>query len=73
MADHGQLGDSTEVAKHLSMPPKTLAEWRSRGTGPRYLKIGRHVRYRWADVLAWEESRLVGGASGGPAAGQRTT
>jgi hypothetical protein len=25
------------------------------------MKIGRHVRYRLADVLAWEDSRARGG------------
>lgn len=32
----------------------TLATWRSRGTGPRFVKIGGRVLYRLADVIAWE-------------------
>jgi predicted DNA-binding transcriptional regulator AlpA len=52
------LASSAEVAEFLrDFPAKTLAEWRSRGIGPKYLKIGRHVRYRWSDVLDWLASR----------------
>jgi Helix-turn-helix domain len=47
------LATPAEVAEFLRKPPKTLAEWRSRGLGPLYFKIGRDVRYAWADVYAW--------------------
>jgi hypothetical protein len=47
------LATPAEVAEFLRKPPKTLAEWRSRGLGPLYFKIGRDVRYAWADVHAW--------------------
>ena len=42
-----------QVAEYLQKPEKTLAEWRSRGVGPRYLTVGRDVRYRWNDVEEW--------------------
>ncbi|MGV0994215.1 MAG: helix-turn-helix transcriptional regulator [Mycobacterium sp.] len=48
-----------EVAERLGIPPKTLAEWASKGTGPRYAKFGRHVRYRLSDVVEWEAEQLV--------------
>lgn len=32
----------------------TLATWRSRGNGPRFVKVGGRVLYRLADVLAYE-------------------
>jgi Helix-turn-helix domain len=47
------LGTPAEVAGYLQKPEKTLAEWRYRGIGPRYLAVGRDVRYRWSDVDAW--------------------
>jgi predicted DNA-binding transcriptional regulator AlpA len=47
------LATPDEVAAFLRKPPKTLAEWRSRGLGPRYFKIGRDVRYDWAAVHEW--------------------
>lgn len=50
-----------EVAERLGVPPKTLAEWASKRTGPRYAKFGRHVRYRLSDVMEWEAEKFVGG------------
>jgi Helix-turn-helix domain len=58
------LGSPADVADHLQIPEKTLAEWRHHGDGPRYLRVGRYVRYRWADVEEW----LAGQARGGDAA-----
>jgi hypothetical protein len=37
----------------------TVYQWNRKRVGPPYMKIGRHVRYRLADVIAWEKSRLV--------------
>lgn len=50
-----------EFAEREGVPVDTAYAWNSRGTGPRYLKIGRHVRYRLADVVAWENTRVTGG------------
>ncbi len=44
-----------ELADRYGLPVKTPAQWASKGTGPRYARIGRHVRYRLSDVIAWEE------------------
>jgi predicted DNA-binding transcriptional regulator AlpA len=54
------LGSSAEVAEVLGIPEKTLREWRSRGIGPEYLKVGRYVRYRWSAVNAWLDTRRAG-------------
>jgi excisionase family DNA binding protein len=53
------LGTPEQVAEYLQLPPKTLAEWRSRGIGPRYHKVGRHARYKWAEVERWLASQAV--------------
>lgn len=53
------LASTAEVAAMLGIPQKTLVEWRSRGIGPEYLRIGRHVRYRWSDVDTWLATREV--------------
>ncbi len=42
-----------EVADYLSIPVGTLYQWRYKGTGPRGLRVGRHVRYRRSEVEAW--------------------
>lgn len=52
-----------QLAEREGVPIQTVYGWNSDGSGPRYLRIGRHVRYRLADVEAWEESRCVGGAA----------
>lgn len=33
----------------------TLATWRSRGHGPKFVKVGGRVLYRLADVIAYEQ------------------
>jgi excisionase family DNA binding protein len=54
-----RLGSPHEVAEVLGMPEKTLAEWRSQGKGPGYVKVGRYVRYHWSAVNAWLAEREV--------------
>ncbi|MFE6332978.1 helix-turn-helix transcriptional regulator [Streptomyces sp. NPDC057798] len=44
---------SKQASKYLCIPTGTLANWRYRGEGPRYVKAGRAVRYRQADLDAW--------------------
>jgi predicted DNA-binding transcriptional regulator AlpA len=59
------LATPGEVADFLGgdFSEKTLANWRSDGKGPKYHKIGRHVRYDWADVMEWlAERRTCSGA-----------
>ena len=51
MAD--QLLSVPEVAAYLGVPVNTVYQWRSRQCGPRGVKVGRHVRFRQADVEAW--------------------
>lgn len=47
------LAEPQEVADYLLVPKATLAQWRYLGQGPRFMKVGRFVRYRWSDVEAW--------------------
>jgi hypothetical protein len=47
------LGLPEDIARHIGVPTKTLAQWRYLGSGPEFIKVGRHVRYRWSDVTAW--------------------
>jgi predicted DNA-binding transcriptional regulator AlpA len=48
-----------ELADRYGVPAKTAAEWASKGTGPRYAKFGKHVRYRLSDVIDWESQRFA--------------
>jgi excisionase family DNA binding protein len=46
----------SEVSDYLQVPVQTLYHWRYRGTGPKGVRVGRHVRYRQDDVDAWLDS-----------------
>ncbi len=50
----GDLVNEREAAAILGAQVQTLRNWRWRGDGPRYLKVGqRMVRYHRADLLAF--------------------
>jgi excisionase family DNA binding protein len=55
-----QLLTTEQAADELRMSPLTLTCWRSLGSQPglRFVRVGRSVRYRRADIRAWLESRL---------------
>jgi hypothetical protein len=44
---------TAELAAFLSLPVKTLRDWRYTGVGPRALRVGRHLRYEPAEVRRW--------------------
>jgi len=48
-----------EVAERLGVSRFTVRSWRLKGVGPRFLKMGRAVRYRSEDVDAYEQQALV--------------
>jgi predicted DNA-binding transcriptional regulator AlpA len=48
-----------DLARRESVPVQTVYGWNKTGGGPPPMKIGRYVRYRLADVIAWEESRIT--------------
>jgi excisionase family DNA binding protein len=48
-----------DLAARLGVSVFTIYQWNSAGTGPRRMRVGRHVRYRLADVEAWERQRLT--------------
>ncbi|MGI8753977.1 MAG: helix-turn-helix transcriptional regulator [Acidimicrobiales bacterium] len=44
---------AVEFCKLIKAPLATVYQWNHRGTGPKALKIGRHLRFRRSDVDAW--------------------
>lgn len=59
IAAGADLLDDKAAAAMLDVSPGTLSVWRSTGRyGLPFLKIGRKVRYRRADLLAWMEKRV---------------
>jgi hypothetical protein len=47
------LAMPAEVAEYLRTTTAPLAQDRYRGTGPKFIKRGSRVLYRWSDVLEW--------------------
>ncbi|PWE30588.1 hypothetical protein DDZ14_14975 [Maritimibacter sp. 55A14] len=50
-----------ELASRWRISQRTLQRWRTEGSGPAHVLIGGSVRYRMADVLAFEEGHRLGG------------
>ena len=48
-----------QVAERLGVSRFTVRSWRLKGVGPRFLKMGRAVRYRAQDVDEYERQALV--------------
>ena len=53
-----ELLDDKAAAAVLDVTPGTLSVWRSTGRyALPFVKVGRNVRYRHADLLAWLDKR----------------
>jgi hypothetical protein len=53
-----QLHTEEQEAARIGLAPKTLANQRSRGDGPPFLKVGRLVRYDPELTDAWLAERV---------------
>lgn len=53
----GQYLTTREAAEILGVHPVTMAQWRSKGRGPKYTKVGdapkSRIRYQKSDLHAW--------------------
>jgi len=55
-----------QVARLLNISVALLRKWRRGKDGPRWLKLGRVVRYLATDIDAWLETRaIVSGSAAG--------
>jgi predicted DNA-binding transcriptional regulator AlpA len=59
MTSEADLINEIEAARMRGQSVRTLQMERLRGSGCRYVKLGRSVRYRRGDVLAYINSRIV--------------
>ena len=58
-AEHSEeLLTTPEAARLLTLSPRTLERHRLAGTGPRFVALGRAIRYRRRDVHAFVEEHL---------------
>lgn len=59
MAGEAELLTQDDMAARYHKRPETIRDWRKDRLGPPWLKVGKDVFYRLADVLAWEAARVV--------------
>lgn len=48
-----ELLTPSQLSRKLMVPKTTLAFWRTTNQGPKFLKVGRHIRYNIQDVNDW--------------------
>jgi predicted DNA-binding transcriptional regulator AlpA len=53
------LLDTDEASSITKQSPRTLERHRVAGTGPRFIRLGRSIRYREADLEDWIAKRTV--------------
>ncbi|MDQ0030881.1 helix-turn-helix transcriptional regulator [Arthrobacter bambusae] len=60
-----ELLTAAELGAKLHKTAPALAQWRYKGIGPKFVKVGSGVRYRASDVEAWldEQTRSQTGQS----------
>jgi predicted DNA-binding transcriptional regulator AlpA len=58
---HAEVMTRQQTAKYCGISVSKLDHDKAEGTGPSFIKIGRSVRYRRADVEAWLAAHIVGG------------
>ena len=50
VATYAELINEEQASAILNVSPRTLQDWRVRGCGPKFRKLGRAVRYRLEDL-----------------------
>lgn len=56
-ADNDGLMTSEETAAYLRLSVPALHQMRSRGRGPRAIRVGRRLLFRRGDLVTWAQSR----------------
>lgn len=65
------LMNENQAAELLGLSVRTLQNWRLRGDGPVYVKIGKAVRYKRRDVSEWLKANTIASTSQRPASAAR--
>lgn len=58
-ADPNANLDDHQAAARIGVSVSTMRRWRKVHSGPPYVKLDHHVRYRPADLDAWMAQRTV--------------
>ena len=64
VSESSRLLTAAELAERLALSTSTVLDWFEAGRLPGF-KLGRVVRFRESEVLAWLEAQRVGPAVGG--------
>lgn len=46
-----------ELSNYLGVPAQTIYVWRTKGRGPRAIRVGKFIRFRPEDVATWLEDQ----------------
>ncbi len=57
--DSDALIGEVQAAKRLNLSVRTLQAWRTKGSGPSFVRAGRAIRYRKRDLWAWMDANTV--------------
>lgn len=55
----GEIIDIAQLAARWGVSEQTIYNQRHRNEGPPSMRIGRKIKYRLVDVLAWEEAQIA--------------
>lgn len=58
LKNHNKFLNTKEAADFLDLKQNTLEVWRTLGKGPKFLKIGRAVRYRVQDLEEYIDKNI---------------
>lgn len=60
VSEGSELLDEARLSAMLGVSRSTLQSWRYSGRGPRFIKLGRLIRYRNTDVEAYLRAQTRG-------------
>lgn len=46
------------LAERYDVPVATIYSWRTKGYGPKGIRVGKHVRYSMVEIERWERDQL---------------
>ena len=59
ITDHDTLLTEVQAADVLNLSIRTLQAWRTKRSGPSFVRAGRAIRYRRRDLYDWMDANTV--------------